>query len=59
MIRRIGIGTDAMARMASKAGKALRVPLLHVVMLGMTTTGFPNMIAAFGWVEEVITKSGS
>jgi hypothetical protein len=25
------------------------------VLLGITTTGFPNMIAAMSWVEEVVS----
>jgi hypothetical protein len=28
--------------------------IVHVVLLSLTTTGFPNMIAALGWVNEVI-----
>jgi alkylhydroperoxidase/carboxymuconolactone decarboxylase family protein YurZ len=26
----------------------------HVVLLSLTTTGFPNMMAAMGWVNEVL-----
>jgi 4-carboxymuconolactone decarboxylase len=28
----------------------------HVVLLSFTTAGFPYMVAAYKWVEEVITK---
>ena len=28
----------------------------HAVLLSITSTGFPNMIAAMGWVEEVLAK---
>ncbi len=28
----------------------------HAVLLSLTTTGFPNMIAALGWVDEVLNK---
>jgi len=26
------------------------------VLLSITTTGFPNMIAAMGWAQEVLDK---
>jgi 4-carboxymuconolactone decarboxylase len=29
----------------------------HVVQLAFTTVGFPNMIAAYKWVEEVLGKA--
>lgn len=29
----------------------------HVVMLGITTMGFPSMMAALSWVEDVISQS--
>jgi alkylhydroperoxidase/carboxymuconolactone decarboxylase family protein YurZ len=28
--------------------------LYHALLLALTTVGFPAMIAAIGWVEEVI-----
>ena len=31
--------------------------LRHAVLMGFTTAGFPTMIAAMKWVEEVIEKS--
>ena len=30
--------------------------IAHAVLLSLTTTGFPNMIAALGWVDEVLNK---
>ena len=30
--------------------------LKQAVLLSLTTTGFPNMIAALGWVNEVLEK---
>jgi len=30
--------------------------IIHAVLLSLTTTGFPNMIAALGWVNEVLEK---
>jgi alkylhydroperoxidase/carboxymuconolactone decarboxylase family protein YurZ len=29
----------------------------HVVVLTFTTAGFPYMIAAYKWVEEVLNKA--
>ncbi|MEJ2661504.1 MAG: carboxymuconolactone decarboxylase family protein [Desulfobacteraceae bacterium] len=60
----IALGVNSRGGVMSATRKALdsgatREEILHVVMLGLTTTGFPNMIAAFGWVEEVISKTGS
>ena len=60
----IALGVSSRGGVMSATRKALdsgasREEILHVVMLGLTTTGFPNMIAAFGWVEEVIAKTGS
>jgi 4-carboxymuconolactone decarboxylase len=31
--------------------------IAHVVLLGLTTTGFPNMIAAWNWVQEVLSEN--
>ncbi|RPJ73954.1 MAG: hypothetical protein EHM15_06150 [Desulfobacteraceae bacterium] len=28
--------------------------IFHVVLLALTTTGFPNMIAALRWVDTVL-----
>ena len=39
-------------RKALEAG-ASREEVVHAVLLATTTTGFPNMIAALGWVESV------
>ncbi len=30
----------------------------HAVLLSLTTVGFPAMIAAMGWVSEVMKKQG-
>ena len=29
----------------------------HVVLLGLTTLGFPSMMAALSWVEDVLKKA--
>ena len=51
-------GVMSSTRKALKSG-ASREEIVHAVLLGLTTTGFPNMMAALGWVEEVISQSGS
>lgn len=30
----------------------------HAILLALSTIGFPNMIAAMGWAQEVIEKKG-
>lgn len=48
-------GVMSSTRKAMESG-ATREEIVHAVMLGMTTSGFPNTIAALGWVEEVVSK---
>ena len=57
----IALGVNSRGAVMSSTRKALdsgatREEVVHTVMLGLTTTGFPNMIAAVGWVEEVISQ---
>jgi 4-carboxymuconolactone decarboxylase len=57
----IALGANSRGAVMSSTRKALdsgasRQEVIHAVMLGLTTTGFPNMIAAMGWVEEVISQ---
>ncbi len=40
-------------RKALESG-ASQEEIIHVVLLSLTTIGFPNMIAAMGWVDEVL-----
>jgi 4-carboxymuconolactone decarboxylase len=30
--------------------------IAHAVLPALTTTGFPNMMAAMGWVDEVLKE---
>lgn len=58
----IAIGTNSRGAVMSHTRKALASgaapeEIAHVVLLSMTTTGFPNMIASMGWVEEVLAGS--
>ncbi len=55
----IGLGSPGAVRSHTRkalASGAAREEIIHVVVLSLTTTGFPNMIAALGWVEEVLEK---
>lgn len=55
----IALGTNSRGGVMSSTRKALESgathdEIRHAVLLGLTTTGFPNMIAALRWVEEVL-----
>ena len=57
----IAIGANSRGAVMSHTRKALANgatadEILHIVLLSLTTTGFPNMIAAMGWVNEVLDK---
>ena len=57
----ISIGLNSKGAVMSHARQAIDIgatpeELRHVVLLGMTTLGFPTMIAAMKWVEKVIEK---
>lgn len=43
------------ARRAVKAGATAK-EIRHVVLLSLTTLGFPSTVAALTWVEDVIKK---
>ena len=55
----IAIGANSRGAVMSHTRKALesganQEEIAHVVLLSLTTIGFPNMIAALGWVNEVL-----
>jgi len=57
----IAMGSNSRGGVMSSTRKALASgatpeELTHAVLLSLTTTGFPNMIAALGWVDEVLDK---
>ena len=59
----IAVGAVSPGAVKSHARKALehgatREELHHALLLALTTVGFPAMIAAIGWVEEVIAAEG-
>jgi len=54
--RQLEGATHAHVRSAMRAG-ATPDEIRHVVVLAVTTLGFPAMMAARTWVEEALTKS--
>ena len=57
----IAIGANSRGGVMSHTRKALASgashdEIHHAVLLALTTTGFPNMIAAWGWVNEVLNN---
>jgi 4-carboxymuconolactone decarboxylase len=58
----IAIGINSEGAVRSHARQALEegikpVEIRHAVLMATTTAGFPTMIAAMKWVEEVIKKA--
>lgn len=56
----IAIGGTAEGAVRSNARRALAAgatpeELLHVAALAVSTRGFPAAVAAFGWIEEVVS----
>ena len=49
-------GVMSSTRKAMAAGASIE-EIEHAVLLAMTTTGFPNMIAALSWVNEVFDET--
>lgn len=57
----IAVGANSRGAVMSAVRKALASgatpdEIIHAVLLSLTTTGFPNMIAALGWADEVLKK---
>jgi len=57
----VAIGLSSEGSVRSHARRALEEgvtaeELRHAVLLALTTAGFPTMIAAMKWVDEVIEK---
>jgi 4-carboxymuconolactone decarboxylase len=57
----IAIGANSQGAVRSHTRKALvsgatAQEIIQTVILSLTTTGFPNMIAAMGWVKQVLDK---
>ncbi len=57
----IAVGTNSRGAVMSHTRKAMAAgatseEISHAVLLALTTTGFPNMIAALRWVDEVLAE---
>ena len=57
----IAVGVNSRGAVMSAVRKALvskatTDEIRHAILLSITTTGFPNMIAAMGWAQEVLDK---
>lgn len=60
----ISVGNSSRGAVMSHTRKALesgatKEEIHHAVLLTLTTVGFPGMVAAFGWVDEVFQKIDS
>lgn len=58
----IAVGANSRGAVMSHTRKTLESgasveEINHTVLLSLTTTGFPNMIAALQWVDEVLQES--
>ncbi|WDP90672.1 MAG: carboxymuconolactone decarboxylase family protein [Desulfobacter sp.] len=58
----IAVGANSRGGVMSHTRKALdsgatKEEIKHAVLLALSTTGFPNMIAAMYWADEVLQKS--
>lgn len=60
----IAIGSESEGAVKSHARRALTIgispeEIRHAVLLGLTTIGFPKMIAALNWVHEAFEEGPS
>jgi len=60
----IAVGAGSRGAVMSHTRKALAAgataeEITHAVLLSLTTTGFPNMMAALSWADEVLSKEAS
>jgi alkylhydroperoxidase/carboxymuconolactone decarboxylase family protein YurZ len=58
----IAIGSESEGAVKSHTRRALSIgispqEIRHVVLLGLTTIGFPKMIATLNWVHEVLDEA--
>jgi len=59
----IAVGSNSRGAVMSHTRKALETgatkeAICHAILLALSTTGFPNMIAALNWANEVLEKGG-
>ncbi len=58
----IAVGSNSRGAVMSHTRKALesgatKEAIQHAILLAISTTGFPNMIAALNWANEVLESS--
>jgi alkylhydroperoxidase/carboxymuconolactone decarboxylase family protein YurZ len=59
----IAVGSSSRGGVMSNTRKALesgcsKEEIKHAILLSLSTTGFPAMIAALNWANEVLEKDG-
>jgi len=59
----IAVGSNSRGAVMSNTRKALETgstkdEIRHAILLALSTTGFPSMIAALNWANEVLEKDG-
>ncbi|MDM8537889.1 carboxymuconolactone decarboxylase family protein [Desulfobacterales bacterium HSG17] len=59
----IAVGSNSRGAVMSHTRKAVasgstKEEINHAILLALSTTGFPNMIAALHWAGEVFDKTG-
>ncbi len=59
----IAVGSNSKGAVMSHTRKALETgaskeEIQHAILLALSTTGFPNMIAALNWANQVLEKDG-
>ncbi len=59
----IAVGSNSRGAVMSHTRKALETgatkeEICHAILLALSTTGFPTMIAALNWANEVLDKDG-
>ncbi len=57
----IAVGSNSRGAVMSHTRKALdtgatKEEISHAILLGLSTTGFPNMIVALNWAKDVFDK---
>ncbi|MBE9542766.1 MAG: carboxymuconolactone decarboxylase family protein, partial [Proteobacteria bacterium] len=59
----IAVGNNSRGAVMSHTRKAVesgatKEEIIHAILMALSTIGFPNMVAAFGWAGEVFEKEG-
>lgn len=57
----VGLNSEGAVRSHTRRALEAGIPaaeIEHVILLALTTAGFPTMIAAYKWAQEVIEAAG-